>query len=165
MPMQRPLPIFEPGDLVKVPFPYPNRPTRQSRPALVVADGNGGDTLGLLWVVMVTSVENRGWPGDILLADLTGTGLPAPSLVRTAKIATIEARDRGPRCRAARQGRVWRARPGHGADCRPPWRVGVMRPVRPGPTRQLVEPAQPSLTVWRGHAVGLARGARFAFKT
>jgi len=87
------MPTFEPGDLVKVPFPYTNRPTRQSRPALVVAGGNGGDTLGLLWVVMVTSAENRGWPGDIVLADLTGTGLPAPSLVRTAKIATIEARD------------------------------------------------------------------------
>ena len=32
-------------------------------------------------------------PGDIVLAQLDGTGLPAPSLVRTAKIATIEAGD------------------------------------------------------------------------
>jgi mRNA interferase MazF len=49
---------------------------------------------------MVTSAENRGWPGNVALADLSGTGLPAPSLVRTAKIATIEARD------ASRLGRV-----------------------------------------------------------
>lgn len=93
------MPAFEQGDLVKVPFPYTNRPTRQSRPALVVAGGTSGnddDPLGLLWVVMVTSAENRGWPGDIALADLAGTGLPAPSLVRTAKIATIEARDATP---------------------------------------------------------------------
>ncbi len=27
------------------------------------------------------------------LSDLSGTGLPAPSVIRTAKIATIEARD------------------------------------------------------------------------
>ena len=96
---EKPMPVFEQGDLVKVPFPYTNRPTRQSRPALVVAGGNSGnddDPLGLLWVVMVTSAENRGWPGDIALPDLAGTGLPAPSLVRTAKIATIEARDATP---------------------------------------------------------------------
>jgi len=49
---------------------------------------------------MVTSAENRGWPGDVALADLSGTGLPAPSLVSTAKIATIEAHD------ATRLGRV-----------------------------------------------------------
>lgn len=91
---------FEQGDVVKVPFPYTNRPTRQSRPALVASTGNRNDPLGLLWVVMVTSAENRGWPGDVPLSDLAGTGLPAPSLVRTAKIATIEARD------ASRLGRV-----------------------------------------------------------
>lgn len=91
---------FEQGDVVKVPFPYTNRPTRQSRPALVVSSRNGNDALGLLWVVMITSAENRGWADDIVLTDLTDTGLPAPSLVRPAKIATIEARD------ATRLGRV-----------------------------------------------------------
>jgi mRNA interferase MazF len=90
------MPTFEQGDLVKVPFPYTDRPTRQSRPALVVADGKGDDALGLLWVVMVTSAENRGWPGDIVLAELADTGLPAPSVIRTAKIATIDARDATP---------------------------------------------------------------------
>lgn len=94
------MPTFEQGDIVKVPFPYTNRPTRQSRPALVVSTASGNDTLSLLWVVMVTSAENRGRPGDAALTDLSGTGLPAPSLVRTAKIATIEARD------AARLGQV-----------------------------------------------------------
>jgi mRNA interferase MazF len=42
---------------------------------------------------MVTSAENRGWPGDVVISDLTEAGLPAPSVVRTAKIATIEAGD------------------------------------------------------------------------
>ncbi len=73
------MPTFEQGDIVKVPFPYTNRPTPQSRPALVVSTGCGNDALSLLWVVTVTSAENRGWPGDVSLADLAGTGLPAPS--------------------------------------------------------------------------------------
>jgi len=80
-------------DLVKVPFPYTNRPVQQRRPALVVAvpDAPGGPEL--LWVLMVTSAGNRGWPGDVAVSDLALAGLPAPSLVRSAKIATIEARD------------------------------------------------------------------------
>jgi mRNA interferase MazF len=41
---------------------------------------------------MVTSAENRRWPGDVSLEiDHDAMGLPAPSLARTAKIATIEA--------------------------------------------------------------------------
>ena len=49
---------------------------------------------------MITSAENRGWPGDVALNDLVAAGLPVPSLVRTAKIATIEAND------ASRLGRI-----------------------------------------------------------
>jgi mRNA interferase MazF len=42
---------------------------------------------------MVTSAKNRGWPGDVMISDLAEAGLPAPSVVRPAKIATIEAGD------------------------------------------------------------------------
>lgn len=91
---------FEPGDVIKVPFPYTDRPTRQSRPALVVSAPTLEDRHGLLWVVMITSAENRGWPGDVAVRNLDMAGLPVDSVVRTAKIATIEARD------AQRLGRV-----------------------------------------------------------
>jgi mRNA interferase MazF len=47
----------------------------------------------LLWVLMITSAQNRGWPGDVTIPDPAAAGLPAPSIVRTAKIATIEAED------------------------------------------------------------------------
>jgi mRNA interferase MazF len=87
------MPGFRRGDVVKVPFPYTDRSTRQSRPALVVSSSDLEKTHGLLWVLMITSAENRGWPGDVGIDVLTGTGLPVPSVVRTAKIATIEARD------------------------------------------------------------------------
>lgn len=84
---------FKAGDIVKVPFPYTDRATRQHRPALVVSAPGLEESHGLLWVSMITSAENRAWPSDITLSDLAGTGLPVPSLIRTAKIATIEARD------------------------------------------------------------------------
>ena len=84
---------FEPGDLVRVPFPYTDRPVRQRRPALVVAAGDLVERQGLLWVVMVTSATHRRWPGDVEIADHVACGLPAPSIVRPAKIATIEGRD------------------------------------------------------------------------
>lgn len=94
------MPTFRRGDVIKVPFPYTDRPTRQYRPALVVAAGDLESEHGLLWVVMITSAENRRWPDDVTIGDLKATGLPAPSVIRTAKIATIEASD------AAKLGRI-----------------------------------------------------------
>jgi mRNA interferase MazF len=94
------MPTFKQGDVVKVPFPYTDRSTRQSRPALVVSPGGIEAAHGLLWVVMITSAENRGWPGDVSVGNLATVGLPAPSVIRSAKIATIEASD------AARLGKV-----------------------------------------------------------
>lgn len=94
------MPTFEPGDVVKVPFPYTDRTTRQSRPALVVSMARLQDLHRLLWVVMITSAANRGWPDDVSIANLKMAGLPVPSLIRAAKIATIDASD------ASKLGRV-----------------------------------------------------------
>ncbi|MEO8925741.1 MAG: type II toxin-antitoxin system PemK/MazF family toxin [Caulobacteraceae bacterium] len=85
---------FEQGDTVRVPFPYTDRPIRQRRPALVVSNGAIGDSEGLLWVVMITSAENRPWPDDLPLGDSqSSAGLSAPSVIRPCKIATVEAHD------------------------------------------------------------------------
>jgi mRNA interferase MazF len=91
--IERRMPSFNQGDVIKVPFPYTDRATRQSRPALVVSTGDIQATHRLLWVVMITSAENRGWPGDVAVTTLAQAGLPAPSIIRTAKIATIEPSD------------------------------------------------------------------------
>lgn len=95
------MPTFRAGDLIKVPFPYTDRAARQRRPAFVAASGELEDRHGLLWVVMVTSVENRAWPDDVLIDDHRAAGLPAASLIRCAKVATIEARDAEPLGRAS----------------------------------------------------------------
>lgn len=91
------MPTFEQGDTVRVPFPYTDRTTRQRRPALVVSDGGVGEGDALLWVVMITSAENRSWPDDVPLgASQAPAGLSAPSVIRPSKIATIEARHAEP---------------------------------------------------------------------
>jgi mRNA interferase MazF len=88
------MPIFEQGQTVRVPFPYTDRATRQRRPALVVSAGAIGEGDSLLWVVMITSAENRRWSGDLPLgADLGLAGLSVPSVIRPCKIATVETAD------------------------------------------------------------------------
>lgn len=84
---------YSQGDVVKVPFPYTDKSTRQSRPALVVSIPDLQQAHNLIWVVMITSAENRGWPSDVTISALSRAGLPAPSVIRTAKIATIDASD------------------------------------------------------------------------
>ncbi len=103
------MPTFEPGIVVRVPFPYTDRPVRQHRPALVVAAPGSAGGANLLWVLMITSARNRPWPDDVEIATREpSTGLPAPSVVRTRKIATIDAHHAEPvgRIDAATLGRV-----------------------------------------------------------
>jgi mRNA interferase MazF len=87
------MPTFDVWTIVKVPFLYTDRPVRQRRPALVIASETQNTSSGLLWVLMITSAENRGWSGDVEISNLAATGLPVPSIVRTTKIATIDAAD------------------------------------------------------------------------
>ncbi|OYW01668.1 MAG: hypothetical protein B7Z58_10620 [Acidiphilium sp. 37-64-53] len=84
---------FNRWDIVSVPFPYTNRPVEQRRPALVIGQHRTEGSPHLLWVLMITSASHRQWYGDVLVSDRVEAGLPAESLVRTAKIATIEAAD------------------------------------------------------------------------
>jgi mRNA interferase MazF len=84
---------FSQGDVVKVPFPYTDKSTRQSRPALVVSMPDLQQGHNLIWVVMITSAENRGWPSDVTISAPSRAGLPVPSVIRTAKIATFDASD------------------------------------------------------------------------
>ena len=71
-------------DVVVVPFPYADRLA-----ALVISNRKLA-VHGLVWVAMITSAENEPWSSDVAIADLKRAGLPAPSVVRPAKIACIE---------------------------------------------------------------------------
>lgn len=85
------MPAFEPFTVVSVPFPYVEREARKRRPALVVSTPALADVHGLLWVLMITSAANRAWAQDVAITDVVAAGLPKPSVVRVAKIATVEA--------------------------------------------------------------------------
>ena len=80
---------FDPFDIVVVPFPYADRLAEKRRPALVISNRKLA-AHGLIWVAMITSAENQPWPSDVTIAEFRRTGLPAPSVVRPAKIACIE---------------------------------------------------------------------------
>lgn len=83
------MPAFEPWDVVKIPFPSTSGPAEEYRPVLVIAAGRLESNHDLLWVLMITSAANPPWPMDVPITDLRSAGLPAPSVVRCAKIATI----------------------------------------------------------------------------
>lgn len=76
-------------DVVVLPFPYSDPLAEKRRPALIVS-GRELAPFGLVWVAMITSAENKGWSCDVVIDDLRKAGLPAPSVVRPAKIACIE---------------------------------------------------------------------------
>ena len=80
---------FDAFDVVVVPFPYADRLAEKRRPALVVSNRKLA-AHGLIWLAMITSADNAPWPSDVTIADLNRAGLPAPSVVRPAKIACIE---------------------------------------------------------------------------
>ncbi|MBX3453553.1 type II toxin-antitoxin system PemK/MazF family toxin [Ferrovibrio sp.] len=85
------MPRFEAWETVSVPFPYTDRDLAPRRPALVISLPDLEAQTGQIWVVMITSAENRKRAGDVVIADLTAAGLPIASLCRPSKIATIDA--------------------------------------------------------------------------
>ena len=78
-------------DIVVVPFPYADRLAEMRRPALVVSAPALQKRFGLVWLMMITSADNPAWDCDVAISDLKLAGVPAPSVVRPAKIATIDA--------------------------------------------------------------------------
>lgn len=83
---------YSPGEIVVVPFPFADSPaTTKRRPAVIVSAPGLADRTGLYWIAMITSARNPGWADDIPVPDDPMTGLPAPSVIRPAKLATLAA--------------------------------------------------------------------------
>ena len=84
------MPLYNDGDIVKVPFPFTEGMGEKGRPALVVSSKNLAREHRLYWLVMITSVIEPAWAGDVIIADYKSIGLPVLSAIRTAKIATLQ---------------------------------------------------------------------------
>jgi mRNA interferase MazF len=87
---------FRAGDIVVVDYPHVETAHFTRRPALIISDKPIGPDGLVIWVLMITSSVNRGWPGDLVIEDYSGAGLPIPSVIRTEKIATLEAQGAEP---------------------------------------------------------------------
>ena len=83
--------IFEPFDVLVVPFPFTDTAAVKRRPALVLSAAPFQARSGHLVCAMITSRENRGWPLDVELTDLRAAGLHHASVVRM-KLFTLDER-------------------------------------------------------------------------
>lgn len=86
-----PMMIFDPFDLIVVPFPFVNSLKTKPRPALVLStrDFNHENRHSVL--AMVTRATHSRWPSDHEILELQPTGLHAASVVRF-KIFTLDNR-------------------------------------------------------------------------
>ena len=81
---------FAQGAILILPFPYSDRLAEKRRPAVVVSKPALERAHGLVWVAMITSDRGVRQPEDTPISDLKRAGLPAPSVARSVKLATIE---------------------------------------------------------------------------
>lgn len=81
---------FRTGDVVIVDYPHVETNQITRRPALVISSRPVGPDGLVFWGIMITAAVNRGWPGDINIDHYHQYGLPIPSVIRTAKITTLE---------------------------------------------------------------------------
>jgi mRNA interferase MazF len=81
----------KPGDVVLVRFPFTDMAAAKKRPALLLAHTPRSSRYRLATVAMITSqIEALKLEGDVLLADWKAAGLLHRSLLRLAKIATVD---------------------------------------------------------------------------
>ena len=79
-------------DIVKVPFPFTDRQSIKTRPALVLSDDKMFNSqIGHSVMAMITSAKHSNWPLDTTIENLTAAGLPAPSIIRL-KLFTLDNR-------------------------------------------------------------------------
>ncbi len=84
--------IYEPFDIVVVPFPFTDSARSKKRPALVLSDNERfGNEIEHSVLAMITSQKNASWPLDCAIRNKKASGLSAPSVVRM-KLFTLDNR-------------------------------------------------------------------------
>lgn len=78
-------------DVLVTGFPFADTFEVKRRPAVCIEAFQPFENIQLYWVLMVTSTQLKGWKGDCDIHNLEKAGLPIPSIIRTAKIACVDA--------------------------------------------------------------------------
>ena len=81
--------IYEPLDVVVVPFPFTDRRATKRRPALVVSSSEFNAAHKQSILAMITSSAGTSWPSDVTIEDWREAGLTAPCRLRL-KLFTLE---------------------------------------------------------------------------
>lgn len=80
--------IFEPLEVVVVPFPFTDRRASKRRPALVVSSAPFNDAHDQAILSMITTAAGE-WPSDVAVRNWREAGLNAPCKVRF-KLFTLD---------------------------------------------------------------------------
>jgi mRNA interferase MazF len=81
----------KPGEVALIRFPFTDLATAKKRPVLVLTRTTRSPRNRLVTAAMITSqIEGLKLEGDVLLEDWKAAGLLHPSLLRLAKIATVD---------------------------------------------------------------------------
>ncbi|MGH8611620.1 MAG: type II toxin-antitoxin system PemK/MazF family toxin [Gammaproteobacteria bacterium] len=82
--------IYDPFDVVVVPFPFTDRTAAKRRPALVLSQKViFGAVIEHSVMATITSAANPAWPLDVSITDGSSAGLAAASVVRM-KLFTLD---------------------------------------------------------------------------
>ena len=83
--------IYNPFDIVSIPFPFTDKAKNKKRPALVMSSEIFQKETGHVSLLMITSAKHSKWYGDYVLKHLEGTGLSQAVIIRQ-KIFTLDLR-------------------------------------------------------------------------
>ena len=84
--------IYDPFDIIVVPFPFSDSSKTKRRPALVLSQKfEFGSKIEHSVLAMITSQKNDPWPLDVEIKNIKQSGLTAPSVVRM-KLFTLDNR-------------------------------------------------------------------------
>ena len=81
---------YHPWDIVIVPFPYSEQQQSVVRPGVIISTPRLHQKTRMYYVAMITNAQHAPWDGDVEISNLKGAGLPVPSIVRPAKLATVD---------------------------------------------------------------------------
>ena len=86
---RRPMTIYDPFDVVVVPFPFTDKAKQKPRPALVVSSRAFNAAHGHVILLMITTASATQWESDIPISGLDEAGVLTASVVRL-KCFTLE---------------------------------------------------------------------------